>query len=64
LFFKNLEEVKKVIRADADTGKPVEAAAGKTMGFDCIKLIHISHMSQTQTFAKAGPLNQSGGSKS
>ena len=26
-FFKNLEEVKKVIHADVDTGKPVEANA-------------------------------------
>ena len=37
LIFKNLEEVKKVIHADVDTGRPVFAAAGKTMGFDCIK---------------------------
>jgi hypothetical protein len=35
-----LEEVKKVIHAGVDTGQPVFAAAGKTMGFDCIKLIY------------------------
>ena len=39
-FFKNLEEVKKVIHAGVDTGQPVFAAARKTMGFDCIKPIH------------------------
>jgi hypothetical protein len=40
LFFKNLEEVKKVIHAEAGTGRPVFVEAGKTMGFDCIKLIY------------------------
>ena len=38
-FFKNLEEVKKVIHANVDTGEPVEANARRTMGFDCIKLV-------------------------
>jgi len=36
-FFKNLEEVKKVIRARAMMGRPIGVSARKTMGFDCIK---------------------------
>jgi len=40
LIFKNSEEVKKVIHAGVDTGEPVFATAGRTMGFDCIKLIY------------------------
>jgi hypothetical protein len=39
-FFKNMEEVKKVIHAQALMGRPIGVSARKTMGFDCIKLIY------------------------
>ena len=39
-FFKNMEEVKKVIHAQALIGRPIDVSARKTMGFDCIKLIY------------------------
>ena len=38
-FFKNMEEVKKVIHANVSMGKTIFANARKTMGFDCIKPI-------------------------
>jgi hypothetical protein len=34
------KKLKKVIHAHVKAGEPVGARAGKTMGFDCIKLIY------------------------
>jgi hypothetical protein len=47
-FFKNLEEVKKVILADAGVREHL-CGSGKTKWvFDCIKSVHASRMNWTQ----------------
>ena len=48
LIFKNLEEVKKVIHAEAGMGNYL-CGSMKNMGFDCINRIHSSRMNVAQT---------------
>ncbi len=47
-FFNNLEEVKKVIHAEAWAGN-CPCGSMKNMGFDCINRIHSSRMDVAQT---------------